>query len=136
MSIATGYEVQVGVVEDGGEIGYASHTTTASPCTVENLDQGTRYYYRVRMTNADGVGPWSAVASTVTSIPANHVPTANAGADQTVEAGASVTLDGSGSSDRDGDGLTYLWTQRAGPTVTLSSAAAVSPTFTAPHIFA
>lgn len=132
VSLATGYEVQVGVAEDGGEIGYKSYTTTALTHRVENLADGTRYYYRVRMTNADGVGPWSAVVSTVTAVPANHVPVANAGADQTVKAGATVTLDGSGSSDRDGDDLTYGWTQRAGPTVTLSSATAVSPTFTAP----
>ena len=132
VSIATGYEIQVGEAEDGGEIGYASYTTTASPCTVENLDQGTRYYYRVRMTNADGVGPWSAVASTVTAIPANHLPTANAGADQTVEAGATVTLDGSGSSDQDGDDLTYAWKQVKGPKVTLTGANTVRATFTAP----
>ena len=100
VSIATGYEVQVGEAEDGGEIGYKSYTTTALTYRVENLADGTRYYYRVRMTNADGVGPWSAVASTVTAIPANHIPIANAGADRTVDAGASVTLDGSGSSDR------------------------------------
>ena len=123
VSLATGYEVQVGVAEDGGEIGYASHTTTALSHRVENLAEGTRYYYRVRITNADGVGPWSAVASTVTAIPANHIPIANAGADQTVEAGASVTLDGSGSSDQDGDTLTHLWKQVKGPKVTLSGAA-------------
>ena len=113
VSLATGYEVQVGEAEDGGEIGYKSYTTTALTHRVENLADGTRYYYRVRMTNADGVGPWSAVASTVTAVPANHVPVANAGADQTVEAGATVTLDGSGSSDRDGDALTYAWKQRS-----------------------
>ena len=132
VSIATGYEVQVGEVEDGGEIGYKSYTTTALTHRVENLADGTRYYYRVRMTNADGVGPWSAVASVVTSTPANRIPVANAGADQTVEAGASVTLDGSASSDRDGDTLTYSWKQRSGPTVTLSGADTVRATFTAP----
>ena len=132
VSLATGYELQVGVAEDGGEIGYASYTTTALTHRVENLAEGTRYYYRVRMTNADGVGPWSAVASVVTAIPANYIPIANAGADLTVEAGASVTLDGSGSSDQDGDTLTYLWKQVKGPKVTLSGADTVRATFTAP----
>lgn len=49
--------------------------------------------------------------------------------DQTVVSGATVTLNGA---DSTGSGLTYLWTQTAGPTVTLSSATAAMPTFTAP----
>ncbi len=64
---------------------------------------------------------------------ANQAPTADAGLDQTVQTGATVTLDASGSSDADtGDTLSYHWEQTAGATVTLSSATAASPTFTAP----
>lgn len=56
---------------------------------------------------------------------------ADAGADVTAAAGTvGVALDGSGST---GTGtITYAWTQTAGDPVTLSNAAAASPTFTAP----
>ena len=43
-----------------------------------------------------------------------------------------MQLDGSGSTDPAGNPLTYQWTQTAGTAVTLSSATAVKPTFTAP----
>ena len=59
-------------------------------------------------------------------------PVAEAGPEQTVAVTSGVTLDGSGSRDPNGDALTYQWTQTAGPSVTLSSATAAKPTFTAP----
>jgi hypothetical protein len=65
----------------------------------------------------------------------NDPPTASAGPDQTVDEGVTVTLDGSNSTDPDDGIATYQWTQTAGtPTVTLSDAGAVNPTFTAPDV--
>ena len=66
--------------------------------------------------------------------PADQAPVANAGPDQTVNTGtAGVTLDGSSSSDPDNsDTLTYQWEQTGGIPVTLSSASAQKPSFTAP----
>jgi hypothetical protein len=74
------------------------------------------------------------VTANVTVKHINHPPVANAGPAQTVGAGSLVTLDGSASYDPDGDPLTFQWTQSGGPTVTLSSATAIKPTFTAPPV--
>jgi hypothetical protein len=79
-----------------------------------------------------GGPPFNALCAQTSSLspfavlaPANHPPTASAGADQTVEAtgasGASVTLSGSGS-DPDGDPLTFNW---SGPCGSASGARAV-----------
>ena len=66
----------------------------------------------------------------------NQAPIANAGSDQTVNEGALVNLNGSGSSDPNLDPLSFLWTQTAGPAVTLSNPASTTPTFTAPQVSA
>ncbi len=57
--------------------------------------------------------------------------TASAGSNASVAPFATVPLDGTGSANLDGP-ITYQWTQTSGPAVTLSSASAVAPTFTAP----
>lgn len=66
----------------------------------------------------------------------NHLPTANAGADQTRTEGSTVILDASASGDSDGDALTYSWVQLSGPPVMLSSESAAMPSFTAPLVSA
>lgn len=62
----------------------------------------------------------------------NRAPTAAAGADQSGNKGALISLNGSASTDPDGDSLAYRWAQSSGPAVSLSSATAASPAFTAP----
>jgi parallel beta-helix repeat protein len=60
----------------------------------------------------------------------NIAPIADAGPDQLIpHVPATVTLDGSGSTDFEGDTITYSWLQTAGPTVSLSNANIVNPTF-------
>jgi hypothetical protein len=61
-------------------------------------------------------------------------PVADAGPNQNVDEGDPVTLDGSGSTDADGTIVGYLWTQIAGPTVSLSTPTSVSAGFTAPDV--
>jgi uncharacterized repeat protein (TIGR01451 family) len=65
----------------------------------------------------------------------NDPPVADAGPHQEVLVDDLVTLDGSGSYDPDypcNDIVEYNWVQTGGPTATLSSNTAVTPTFTAP----
>jgi len=63
-----------------------------------------------------------------------HSPIADAGPDLTLFSGESAVLDGSGSSDQDGDSLSYHWSQKSGPTVSLNNAQTVHPSFTAPLV--
>ena len=60
-------------------------------------------------------------------------PTANAGTSQSVNPGTVVTLNGTGSAAHPPAAIsTYSWVETAGPSVTLSNASAVNPTFTVP----
>lgn len=64
---------------------------------------------------------------------ANAAPVADPGGSRSVVTGSSVQLDGSRSVDPNGDALTYAWSltdRPAGSNATLSSSAAVAPSFT------
>jgi uncharacterized repeat protein (TIGR01451 family) len=85
-------------------------------------------YTNTAIMAASGITRTAKITLTVLNV----APVANAGLDQSAGVSQAVTLDGSGSSDDNGDTLTYGWTQTGGPPVALSSATAISPTFTAP----
>ena len=87
-----------------------------------------------RLTVTDNKGAKGTDSAIVTVIP-NAKPTANAGPDQSVKAAVKVALTGTGS-DPDGTVASYLWTQTAGPTVTLSGANLASASFVAPTVTA
>jgi K319L-like, PKD domain len=61
----------------------------------------------------------------------NSAPVADAGPNQVGLNPGTIRLSGAGSRDPDGDSITYQWEQVTGPTVSLSSSTAVSPTFSA-----
>ena len=75
------------------------------------------------LTNTDTV--------TITVVPANRPPVANAGPDQAGVAGTAVQLNGAASSDPDANTtLGYTWTQTGGPTATLAGPLTATPRFT------
>ncbi|MCH7734985.1 MAG: hypothetical protein IH961_07205, partial [Chloroflexi bacterium] len=92
------------------------------------------------LTANTGVGLFSRASSTnaFDDFLVSIVPlTADAGPDQTVaSASGTVTLDGTGSAShsQEDQALTFLWTQTAGTSVSLSSATSSSPTFGAPSV--
>ena len=88
--------------------------------------------FTYRLSDSAGSTDTATVSITVSAV--NDAPTADAGSNRSVSEGQSVTLDGSGSSDPEGSSLTYLWAQTSGTTVSLSSANAVRPSFTAPAV--
>ena len=64
--------------------------------------------------------------------PPKRPPVANAGRDQIVNENATVKLDGTKSYDPYSNIASYLWTQTAGPSVTLNGANTTTPSFIAP----
>jgi len=88
--------------------------------------------FQLTVTDNDGLQDTDACIVNVSWV--NLAPTADAGANQTVNQGGAVSLDGSGSSDPEGIIASYLWTQTAGPAITLSDPSTALPTFTAPDV--
>ncbi|MBI4868721.1 MAG: PKD domain-containing protein [Candidatus Wallbacteria bacterium] len=107
-------------------------STPTSPTTTLQVSVEGTYTFQLQVTDVLGATGSASVTLTVTK---RGAPTANAGADQSfvIQAGSgiSVQLSGSGT-DPDGDAITaYSWTRAGGtgPEVTLSDAAAATPTF-------
>jgi hypothetical protein len=111
-------------LQTGGPAVVLADAATATP-SFSAIASAT---YTFQVTVGDGLASSTdSVSITILNVP----PSAAAGVDQTVLSSATVTLDGTASMDTNGDPITYAWTQVSGPTVALSSATAVAPTFSA-----
>ena len=100
--------------------------------TVQNLEPGTAYVFRITAISEHGESERSDPASVSTL--QNNPPVSDAGPDQTVRPGQTTTLNGTASYDPDGHTISYSWNQTSGPDIALSGHDTASPTFEAPAV--
>lgn len=121
--IANGDKIILVDMEDGAGIDYDLVTYTPPGDMWDNL-------HPVETGYAKMAAVWLAGLQEI-------LPVANAGPHQQVYEGDAVTLDAAASTDPNGTIGSYFWEQQPGGTaVTLSSATAATPTFTAPDVSA
>lgn len=89
------------------------------------------FAFDLTVTDASGLQSDPARVWVTVNSDVDHVPVAAGPAWSEGKLDALVELDGSASVDSDGEGLTYSWTQVAGPTVDLQAATSDKPVFLA-----
>jgi hypothetical protein len=110
----------------------SSNTVPAPTFTTPRVTANTPVTFA--LTVSDGTLSSSSMVTVTILNTIDEPPVADAGPDETVMGGTLVQLNGSGT-DPNGDAIaSYGWSQLAGPSVTLSSTAIATPTFTAPFL--
>ncbi|AUV81394.1 hypothetical protein C2R22_06760 [Salinigranum rubrum] len=116
----------------GPPVTLSNRYATSPNVTAPTVESKTTLTFEV--TARDGDGGSDTATVTITVVPTNDPPTADAGSDRRVEAAASVELDAGGSTDPNGDTLSYTWRQVGGASVALVGADTDTASFTAPSV--
>ena len=93
---------------------------------------GVALSFELQVTDAGGLSDSDTCTVNVTWM--NDTPIASAGSDRSAIPNELVTLDGSASNDPDGGIITYQWSQKQGPTVSISNSALPCPSFKVPEL--
>ncbi len=111
----------------------AAQATVTLPPDVSSLTATRHVVFQLVVNDGANSSAPDLVTVTFTGLPLNGKPVVTAQAsDANPIAGELVTLQGT-AFDRDGDPMTFLWTQKQGPTVTLNpNPFVLSPSFVAP----
>ncbi|WP_406828011.1 glycosyl hydrolase family 18 protein [Microbulbifer sp. ARAS458-1] len=120
----------------GASVSLQNASSVSASFTAPSVTADEDLVFELTVTDDSGASDTDQVVVTVLADQPNQAPSADAGADQIVITPATVTLNGSASSDPDGDALTYSWSQVSGTPVTLSSASAANPSFSAAEVSA
>lgn len=115
----------------GTQVILSNATAASSSFTAPDIKPDEILSFELTVTDNSGATATDTVDVTVLNI--NQLPIADAGTDQTIDENLTVTLNGSGT-DTDGTIESFSWKQLSGTSVSLSDAAIVNPSFTAPDI--
>ena len=115
----------------GREVAVSGASSALASFIAPDIGEDSVLLFELTVTNTNGANDTDTIAITVLE---NALPTADAQAQAQAYKDHSVELDGSASSDVDGSIVAYLWTQTAGPAVSIVDPHATSTSFTTPIV--
>ncbi len=115
----------------GREVTVSGASSALASFIAPDIGKDSVLLFELTVTNTNGANDTDTIAITVLE---NALPTADAQAQAQAYKDQSVELDGSASADVDGSIVAYLWTQTAGPAVSIVDPNAASTSFTTPIV--